>query len=92
MSLVSHPPRLPILHPRLFNTPVKTFNLPVYANAMAHQSLVSNSGLVLDDYPPKNPGVLKYFDISAAEDNQHIFDSEHSVETSQQTSSTSDSS
>ena len=54
----------------------------MYANAMAHQSIVSNSGPILDDFASKNPGVLKYFDISAIEDNQQVCDSEHFVETS----------
>ena len=92
MSPDSPPSRLPILHPSLFSTPVKTFHLPVYANAMAHQSIVNNSSPILDDFAFKNLGVLKYFDISAVEDNQHDYDSEHSDGSSQQAASTSDSS
>lgn len=71
---------------------MKSFHLPVYANAMAHQSIVNNSSPILDDFAFKNLGALKYFDISAVEDNLHDHDSEHSNGSSQQAASTSDSS
>ena len=86
MSPVSPPPRLPILHPSLFNMPVKTFHLPEYANAIAHQSITSSCSLIRNDFDLKIPGVLKYFDISAREE------MEYSGGSSQQTSSASDSS
>jgi hypothetical protein len=92
ISPVSPPLRLPILHPSLFNTPVKAFHLPEYANAMAHQSITSNSSPILEDFVLKNPGVLKYVDISAIEENVQVHDSEFSVGTSHQASFASDSS
>jgi hypothetical protein len=92
ISPVSPPLRLPILHPSLFNTPVKAFHLPEYANAMAHQSITSNSSPILEDFVLKNPGILKYVDISAIKENVQVLDSELSVGTSHQASSASDSS
>jgi len=67
----------------MFNTPLKTFQLPVYANAIAHQSLTSTSSSLMDDYELENVGVLKYLDISATEEK------EHSGGTSEQASSAS---
>jgi hypothetical protein len=92
ISPVSPPPRLPILHPSLFNMPMKTFHLPEYANTMGHQSITSNSSPILEDFVLKNPGVLKYVDISAIEENVQVHDSEFSVGTSHQASFASDSS
>ena len=86
MSPVSSPTRRPILHPSLFNILVKTFRLPEYANAIAHQSITSGSSSTLDDFDLESLGILKYFDISATEEK------EHSGGTSQQASSVSDSS
>jgi hypothetical protein len=92
ISPVSPPPWLPILHPSLFSTPMKTFHLPKYANAMAHQSITSNSSPILEEFVLKNPGILKYVDISTIEENVQVHDSELSVGTSHQASFASDSS
>jgi hypothetical protein len=92
LSPLSPPPRLPLLHPSMFNTPVKSFHLPEYANAMAHQSLTSTSSPVLKDFVLENPRVLKYVDISAVEENVQVYDSPLSVAISHKVSSTSDSS
>jgi hypothetical protein len=92
LSPVSPLPRLPILHPSMFNTPMKTFHLPEYANAMAHQSLTSTSSPILKDFVLKNPRVLKYVDINAVEENVQVHDNPLSVATSHKASSTSDSS
>jgi hypothetical protein len=82
LSPVSPPPRHPILHPGMFNTPVKTFHLSEYANAMAHQSLTSTSSPILKDFVLENPRVLKYVDINAVEENVQVHDSPLSVATS----------
>lgn len=92
MSPLSPSPRLQILHPSLFSTPEKTFHLPGYANAMAHQSITSNSSSLQDDFVEENPGVEKFMDICAIEDNKIGIDSEHSAGSPEEATSTSDSS
>jgi hypothetical protein len=89
---MSPPQRLPILHPSLFYTPKKPYHLPEYAATLAHHSLTNSSSPIFKEHVLKNPQVLWYVDISAAEENMHVHDSDVSVGTSSQSDSSSTSS
>jgi hypothetical protein len=89
---MSPPQRLPILRPSLFYTPEKPYHLLEYAATLAHHSLTSSSSPILKEHVLRNPRVLRYVDISAAEENVHVHDSDVSVGTSSQSNSSSTSS
>jgi hypothetical protein len=89
---MSPPQRLLILRPSLFYTPEKPYHLPEYAATLAHHSLTSSSSPILKEHVLKNPRVLLYIDISTAEENVHVHDSDVSVGTSFQSDSSSTSS
>lgn len=89
---MSPPHRLPILCPSLFYTPEKPYHLPKYAANLAHHSLTSSSSPILKEHILKNPWVLQYVDISAAEENVHVHDIDVSIGTSSQSDSSSTSS
>jgi hypothetical protein len=64
--------RYPILHPSLFTTPKKSFQLHIYAEAFAHALVLSILPSIDNRCFLRESRILEFLDISAIQNDEHV--------------------